>query len=208
MEPHNVPPAPPPISPHSGPQNQYDFIVNPHKPHRRSLFSGGSKKQRIIIAAAGLAGLLILVSIIMTVLNSAGKANTNDLVLAAQQQQELIRISDIGIKKSRTSSVKNKATTTKLTLESDQPALQAIVKKAKRVDSKVLKLGQDASTDQTLTAAEQANRFDEVFTATLQKELSEYQQTLKRVHDSSENTRNKQMLAAQYRNVGLLLNKQ
>lgn len=202
--PSGTPPAPPPITP-TRPSNAYDFLQDKPAPKRSLLPGGSSKKQRVILALIGLVLLFAAGGIIMNILRAPGRAAANDLVLAAQQQEELIRVAGIGEKDATSPDTKNLAVNTKLTLETDRTKLRAIVNKSKKLDPKLLALGRDSSTDRTLTSAKQANRFDEVFASTLKKELTEYQQTLKRVHDNASDRATKQVLAEQYAHVKLLI---
>jgi hypothetical protein len=201
MEPN---PAPPPMTP-TGPSNPYDFLHDSPKPKKSLLPSGNSKIQRIVIALIGAVLLIIIVVVVMSILSGPGKSVVNDMVLAAQQQQELIRIAEIGEKDATTPDTKNFVVSTRLTLESDKIRLHAIVNKSQKLDDKLLAQGKDSNSDKTLTTAKQTNRFDEVFTELLKKELREYQQTLKRVHDASSNKSNKAVLAEQFQHVGLLI---
>lgn len=202
MNENGTPPAPPPITPQK-PVNPYDFLED--KPRSKKpllpLPSGNSKVGRLIVVGVGVVLLFIIGMIVMAILSAPGQAATKDLVLAAQQQNELIRVADIGAKGASSPDIRNLAVNTKLTLSTDQSKLLAIVNKSKKVDAKVLALGKDNNTDRVLTAAKQSNRFDEVFKATLKKELAEYSNTLKRVHDNSSNSTNKQILADQYSHV-------
>lgn len=204
MDNQQLPPAPPPITP-TGPSSAYDFLRDKPASKKSLLPSGGSKMQRIVLALVGLALLFVIGVIFMNILNAPGRAAANDLLLAAQQQEELIRLAGIGEKDATSPDTKNLAVNAKLTLQTDRLKLQAIVNKSKKLDERILAQGRDSSTDKTLAAAKQANRFDEVFTSTLKKELLKYQQTLKRVYDNSNNQTNKQVLAEQYSHVKLLL---
>src|SRR5688572_9301031 len=101
MQQQNPSPAPPPITPNNDTQ-QYDFIFNPNQPTQKPLLpGGGSKKNRTLIVVAGTVILISLIMIIAGFISNLGKENTDALVSAAKQQQELIRIAEIGIQKSR-----------------------------------------------------------------------------------------------------------
>lgn len=204
MPPHDFPPAPPPITPGHDP---YAFITNPGTPAKKPklpLPQGNSTGQRVLIVALAVVFLIIIASVVMTILGSASKQAVNNMVLAAQQQEELRRISTIGVKDARTTPTKNLAATTLYTLESDKPKLHAIVNKETKLEKAILAQGKDEATTTILAEAKQTNRFDEVFTELLKKEMREYQSTLKKVHDSA-NKKNKPTLAEQYRNIGLLI---
>ena len=184
-------------------QPSYDFITNPAQAQKKSLLPGGgdSLQIRIIVVAAGLILLLIVGFIGMTLISSGGKSQQDALIKLTQQQAELVRISKIGIDKARDPAALNLATTTNFTLRSDQQALIVVAK----TPAKQLALGKNAKTDIALTAAEQANRFDEVFTQTLQTQLTAYQKNLKIAHEGASSKKTKTVLAEQYAHATSLL---
>lgn len=187
------------------PQPDYDFITNTnHTPKKSLLPKGNSKQSRILIVVGGVIILIILATIVMALISSAGNSNQKTLLTAAQQQAELIRVSKIGIDKARDPATINLAVTTNLSLQSDQAPLLAHVK----ASSKQLALGKNTKTDVALTTAEQSNKFDEVFTATLKTELAAYRKTLKTAYDGASGKKTKATLATEYKNAGLLLAQQ
>jgi hypothetical protein len=186
------------------PHPDYDFIVNAnHKPKKPLLPGGNSKQGRILIVGGGLMALLIIGVIVMSLISSAGKGNQETLLKAAQEQAELIRVSKIGIDKARDPATLNLAMTTNLSLQSDQAALLKHLK----TNSKQLALGKNTKTDVAFTNAEQSNRFDEVFTQTIQAELATYQKTLKSAYNGSSGKTLKATLAEQYTHAGVLVGK-
>jgi adenine-specific DNA methylase len=189
------------MQPHDNP---YQFITDAnHKPKKPMLPSGNSKQARILIVAGGVVALLIIGVIVMSLISSAGKGNQETLLKAAKEQAELIRVSKIGIDKARDPATLNLAMTTNLSLQSDQAALLKHVK----TSSKELALGKNTKTDIALTTAEQSNRFDEVFTQTIQAELTTYQKTLKSAYDGSSGKTLKATLAEQYTHASILTTK-
>jgi hypothetical protein len=200
-----LPPAPPPMTPAGG-QNPYDFIMN-EQPPKKSLFSGNSMKQRIMIVVGGGLVLLIIFMVIFSVLAGNKKTNIQELVAIAQQQSELIRISGIGVQKARSTTAKNLAITTQLSITSEQQALVATLKnQGRKLSSKDLALGKNSKTDTLLTQGEQNNRFDEVFIDEIQKELLAYQKSVKSAYQSATNTKVKQALQIQFKNASILAN--
>lgn len=187
---------------------EYDFIMNPgsNKPGKRPLLpAGNSMKQRIMVVAGGAIILLIIVFVVIALFSSAGNAGKAELTKAAQQQAEIIRISKLGIDKAHASPAKNLATTTNVSMQSDQVILLAALKKQGiKLSPAELAGGKNAKTDATLTAAEQANRFDESFIQTTQTLLAEYQKALKTAFDSSSDAALKEVLSTQFENAGLL----
>lgn len=204
MQPQQPSPAPPPVDPSSmGPQ--YDFIMNPDQPSKRSILpTGGSKKTRIIIVAIG-AGILLLVTLlIISLISNAGKADTEALVTAAKQQQELIRVAEIGVDKARTQDARNIAVTTKLALQSQQTEMQAAIKTAGLNPKKVLEGTENKKTTEQLTTAEQNNRFDDEFLKVMTASLIAYQKSVKSAYDGATSKKLKTALTTQYKSANTL----
>lgn len=200
MQPNAPSPAPPPVNP-------YDFLNDAPKAKKSLLPTGNSKQQRLIVVVLGLIGLLIAGVIIAAVLNGASNAPKVELTKAAQQQQELVRVATIGTQKARGAIARNLAVTTLYTMQSDQAGFQPVLKKEKlKLDKKTLALGVNPKTDQALTSAEAANRFDEVFTETLRKQLNEYRETLKKIDEISGSRSTKAIVAEDFEHTTLLLN--
>jgi hypothetical protein len=206
----NTPPAPPPVTPVPPQGNPYDFIVNPNQQQKKKLglpSTGGKndKLMRVVVILVAVVILITLAGFVMNLLGSSQRKNVNQLVTVAQKQTELIRVSEIGIKKARTNEAKNLAITTQLTLTSQQAALSEAVKKAGgKLENKTLALGKDTKTDQLLTQAEQSNNFDAVFLEKLKSELTEYAQSVKKAYDSSSSKKTKQALEIQFNNAATL----
>lgn len=203
----DTPPAPPPMQ--QMPQsNPYKFITNPAQQQKPKLSLPGGKNDKLMRVVVILVGIVILISLIMfgmNLLGSSKQKNINQLVTVAQKQTELIRVTEIGIKKAKTKEAKDLAMTTKLTLISQQSVLSDAVKKAgSKLDSKVLVLGKDSKTDQLLTQAEQSNNFDKVFLEKLKSELTEYAQSVKNAYDTTTSTKTKEALEIQFNNAVIL----
>ena len=203
----SAPPAPPPMQP-SGtpPSNPYDFIMNENAKPKRNLFpKGNSKNQRILIFGIGIALFFLLGIVLYSVLTASSSAGTTDMVNAAQQQQEIARIADIGIEKAKETDTKNTAIITAETIRSDQVALVAYLNKnGKKLSVKELSITRNGQTDTSLTEAEQINQFDSTFTSTLAKQVSKYQSTLKDAHDHTSSNAGKKILERMYNNAGSL----
>jgi len=201
---NSAPQAPPPAPMGTG-QPNYDFIFNQSKPGKKPLIPGGStKKGRIIIVAAGAVILLMVIMIIVGLVNSAGKADTASLVSAAKQQQELIRVANVGIDKAKTQDAKNIAITTLLALESEQDDMQTAITAAGLKPKDVLAGSQNAETDEALKTAEQNNRFDEEFLSIMTTSLTNYQRSVKAAYDGATSKKLKTALTTQYKSANIL----
>lgn len=202
----NTPPAPPPMQPGLPPQpdSQYDFIVNPGQPKKKTLLpSGYSKKQKVLFVIIGLVILFIGYSLLSSFLGGADKSNKEQLVSVVNQQRELIRISEIGVKKAKGTEARNLATTTQLSLISEQKELEAAVR---ALGVKVKGSGKNSKTDELFTKAEQANNFDAVFIEKLQADLLKYAKSVKTAYENNSSTKTKKDLEAQFNNAATLAN--
>jgi hypothetical protein len=186
--------------------SQYDFIMQ-----KKSMGDGGplnsaALRSRILIAFGGAIILLVVGAIVFSFIFKGGDKASADLLTAAQQQNELIRVADIGTKKSRSTATVNYATTTELSLQTDQRLLLANMKANKLgVSTKTLEATKNTATDSALTVADQNNSFDTAFTTTLQTQLNTYRQTIKRAYDATTNKKTKQLLSNCYAHVNTLL---
>jgi flagellar basal body-associated protein FliL len=189
------------------PTPDYDFILNAdQKPTKKPrLPSGNSKQSRILIVVIGAVALLIIAVIAMVFISNAGSAGKADLLKAAEQQAELIRISQLGVERAKGTTAKNLATTASFSLQSDQAILRsALSKNGITLSDKQLLAGKNEKTDAVLTSAEQSNKFDEVFIQTMQTQLKAYQQTLKSAYDSTGSKSLKTTLSTQFEHADLL----
>lgn len=202
---NNVPPAPPPYQPNNSGKNPYDFITNHGSSNKNGFTSSNSKKTRILITVGFISVLLIVGVLFWNFLSNSNGSLKNDYISLVQQQTEIIRVSEIGIKESRDSDTKNLALTTKLSLTSSQTKIINMAKKIGADTSKAtIALGKDPKTDALLTAASQNNKFDEVFNAKLTEMLVKYQQTIKSIFEQTSNKSSKETLNKAHANALLL----
>ncbi len=173
------------MDPNQIPQNtgQYDYILNAPTPKKANFFSGGKnggKKQTILYS---IIFVLVIVTIFVVVLSVFISANKKDYTLYKKildEQTEIIRITDLGYAKARSASIKNYATSIKSITTSEKTDTLAYLKGAGiKIDEKVLASKKDTNNDKTLTAAEQANQYDEKLTLVLNTLVISYQKDIK-----------------------------
>jgi len=209
----NVPPAPPPAPlPTGNGHDPYDFIFSSNQQPKRGLstmLSGNSKKQRVIIALFGSVVFIIMATVAFSLITSSGKSSTQALIELAQEQTELVRVTDTGVSKARSSAAKNLAITTRLSVHTSQLDTIALLKKSgHKLGVKQLGLKQSAQTDQQLSAAVTNNTFDEVFTELLHEQLVAYRASLQKIYKATTNKTKKQILQTSFNGVGLLIGDQ
>ena len=202
-------PTPPPFIPsgNKNNQNNYDFIFNPPAKKKKGLLPGSNTpKERLLMAAVGGGVLLIILLLVIGMLFS-GKSSTEALLDIAQRQTEIIRVSDLGLKKAKTSDARNLAINTKLTVQTSANfTLDRLEKLGEKIKPKTLALKTNTQTDQVLTNAGLNNKFDSTFVETLRSILTEYRQAVKKLYDTTSSQTEKQILAASFEGVTLLIN--
>lgn len=177
-------------------QPPYDFIMNSGAtPQKKGLLpSGMSKKQRIlIVAGAGLA-LLMIFGIVFNLLFNRPDPTLGASLKMAQQHTEVLRVADIGVKKARSSTTRNLASTVKLSMQSSEDKIVAIASKGRKIAAAQLNSAKDLKTDEALTTADQNNRFDEAFTETIHTQIRAYLAQLRTVYQASKSKEDKKVL--------------
>lgn len=199
-----IPTPPTPVAPH----NPYGFILEtPHK-KKRGIFkpNNNSTASRILFVVGGLFLLVIAASVLSSVLSKGSKDSVQTLTKLAAQQQEIIRIADLGIKGSIDPSLAAYAQTTKSTVQSHQTKVTGVLLRNKiKVTPLMLNAQKNTRIDTALVTASTANRFDTVYKDTLTAILTTYAADLKIDYNSTSTKSNKEIFGTAYNNTALLL---
>jgi hypothetical protein len=167
-------------------QSAYDFI---------NQTGGGSdtgKKKRIIVAAVGLL-FLISIGVLFFVLMFGNKQDTNQLLLPiAASQQDLIDITDAGLKDARDNKLLNASSSTNLVLASHSNITKGYLGKD---GSKAIKAYQNAEYKKALDEAASSGTFDKSYEAILSQRLDLYRQQLVTAYSKVEDAKVKKQLA-------------
>ena len=137
-------------------QNQYDFIMNDQPKGNGPAFLQ-NPKQRNLIAALFVLGVLLLVVIVFAFIMSLGRGNTSSLVDVAAYQTELIRISSTGVDEATESSTKNQASTLLAYTSTD---LSQLTSQIGSLNENQAVLRFTPTFDQELELAAQRNEYD------------------------------------------------
>lgn len=185
----------------------YAFITAaPQKQKKTLIPAPTSRKQRLILVGAGFTILLILLMVGFAIFSNIRSSGSKTLLGVAQSQQEIIRVSELGVRNSRDSATQGFAQSVALSLSSSQKELVTYLdKQGVKAGTKELGLKKDATTDKTLDTASQASRYDETLKETLKKELLEYQKEVKTVYDQSDSASAKKILQDSFNQVNVLL---
>lgn len=196
----------------SGPRSSdpYGFIMDAGTPAPKSKLpipmGSTSKNGRILIVIIGAVILAIIAAIVMAFLSSGGDQTIKDVTKLAQEQNELIRIADIGAKKAKGTEAQNLALTTKFTITSDQKqTLEYLSTQRHKVSSSILKATKNTQTDNALTVAAQNNNFDETFIKTIGSMLISYKSDVSKTYnDATARPNAKKLMTTLYNNINTL----
>lgn len=184
--------------------SQFDFIMNPNQPQKKSLLPSGPKQRLLLFVIAGAIALMFLI-ILFAIILGGRQTNTEQVVSLAQKQNEIVRIAAIGNTKAGGPEAQKLAALTSLTITTDQKKTTDWLSKQKtKVSSKDLAKGANSKTDAELTSAEQNGRFDEVFIKTLTAQLEDYRTSMQSTYPSLGAT-GKALLEQNDKNVELIL---
>jgi len=190
--------------------NPYDFILNgPPKKKRTIVPKGNSKKQRLIIMIGGGLALLTLLIIIFSLIFGGGGGGLANLEKTVKEQQEIMRVAQLGEKGARSTETQTFAISTKLTVSSSQSNILAyLADKGSEVKGKDLSENLDSKTDTKLKTATDNGEFDTVFTALLTAQLEAYKQNLAEYYDATSSKNQRQLLQEAYNQADGLLKKE
>jgi hypothetical protein len=173
------------MQPDEQPKPDYNFIMN-SQPAKKSLFGAGTQTSRLLMLVAGFGVLLAIFGLMLSLIFGGGTDNTDKLVAIAAKQTEIIRVAELGEKQATNTATKNYASAVKLSMTSaHQEVISLLSTKKRKVSQKELAASKDGDTDKALTMATQTNKFDEVFTETLQKQVLGYQRDVREVFNAS-----------------------
>ncbi len=189
-------------------QPNYDFIINPAKPGRRSLFAGNSLQQRLLLVGLGLLVLIIIATVIINLLSSTSDYGPS-FIAVAQEQQELIHLANQATASTQSkvsADNANLAATLQLAVTSGQSNLTSYLKRNHhKVTSQQLSARISAATDQQLAAAATAGTYDDTFKSVILAQLGQYQQALKLAYLKAQGPVGRKLLNDDYNQAQLLL---
>ena len=176
-------PAPPPPQ-----QNPYDYLLNPAVAPKKSTAFGGGKPNKLVMVLFVL-GILVLVIVAYSVFSSLTKKSYTSVIDLAERQNEIVRISELGIAKAHDPATLIYVSTIRNVTYSERTATLAfLAKKNNALSPKQLVLKQDSSIDKALTTAEQDNTYDQTLLEKLNVLIASYQRAEKNVTDYSGST--------------------
>jgi len=186
--------------------NQYDFIVNYGKSQSNNWLVNAPLKTRLLVAGVGAVILLLIVWVGIALLTGSGNTDVSNVVILAEEQTELSRISQDPVANATQESTQNLAVTIQLSLSSDQQAFVSYLTGFGAAPSpQVLATKQNKQTDAQLAAAKTAGTYDQTYISVAQQELTSYAKGLKQAYNASTDAKGRQLLNSAYEHAQLLL---
>lgn len=127
--------------------------------------------------------VLLIMGILLAVMSGGPSPTSVQLTTVAARQQELIRVSDIALKTSKSPATLATATTLKASLTSEQKQVLGLISDSgTKLEKGQLSIKQSKKTDETLNSAAQSNAFDSAYNDYLKNNLKAYQTELKELY--------------------------
>ncbi len=184
---------------------QYNFIMNPAKPHKPALIAGGSALKRGGIIAGGLA-ILVILAIVVASIFSSGKNTAKVFIPVMQQQTELIRITTAAGLVTTQQNTQALTNAVNLSLTSAQQQLATYLSQNhQKIKPATLALAHNKTADTQLTNAQANDTYDSTLNGILQNDLNSYSQALKTAYAANPGPKGRQLLSKQYDAAQLLL---
>ena len=183
----------------------YTFILDAQAPPKRSAFASMSTLKRVLVIGGAVALGIVLVLTVLSLFAPKDDAVTL-LTTLVQEQQEIVRVADLGSQSANGASVRNLATNVSLSVGSDQTQMMQYLSSIKKpVNKKKLAIKYDAKTDQTLQSARQTNTFDHATVQSLQMLLVEYRANLNSTYQGVKGPKAREQLKNSYQAADLLI---
>lgn len=196
-----------PMQQPSAPQNPYGFIMNPDQQPKRPLF-GGSSKTRLIIVVAGVFLLIVIAFIVMSIFSSMSSSGTEQLKLVYAEQQEVIRIAEMGAKDARSSDTRNFATTTLFATQTSQQQIgKTITSQGVKLKPEDISAKKNSKVESILTGAAANNRYDETIRELLEKQIASYSQALQTAYNENTGQQTQAALSDAFKSTSVLIAK-
>ncbi len=186
--------------------NPYGFILNAPHPPKNKFIKPNSLRSRLLLVVGGGLVLIFLIVGISSFIHRTSKANTTALISLVAQQQEIIRIANLGVTGSSDFLIQSRAETAALSVGTQQTGLTKYLKARKVILTPLLLNSKlDPKTDADFKTATANNRFNDVFSQKLKDILTLYAQNIKKNYTNANGPVIKAQLNESYKSTVLLL---
>ena len=204
-----VPPIP--ANPNTGStgHNPYEFIVASNNNPKTGklglkLGAGQSFLLRVSIVLGGVVILVIVAAVLVAILTPKG--STPGLTLAAERQQEIIRVSTLATRQVSGQDTSNFVNNVNISItSSQQQVINYLSKHGVKIPPKTLALDEDSQTDTLLTNAASAGTYDSVAAQELASQLKTYENLLRDTYKQTSSAQAKQLMKDSFTSADNLL---
>lgn len=195
-----------PMQQQPAPQNPYGFIVDPQQPQKRPFLSGNSTQSRMLIVGGAVLLLIIIGVAVSTIFSSINNRGTNQLKTVYAEQQEVIRIAEMGAREARSSDTRNFAITTQFAVQTSQTEIDTLLKTRKaKLKPEEINIKKNDKLETLLTSAAANNRYDETIHELLQKQITSYSQALQAAYEGNKGQQTRSTLTEAFQSATLLI---
>jgi GrpB-like predicted nucleotidyltransferase (UPF0157 family) len=164
----------------------YDFFLEPQQKPKKKAIKVGSKFNKILLIVGGLVVVMMAIIIITNLTQSSNKQAAAEFNSIATNQQEIIRVSNLGMLHVGSDSLKNFSSTAIADMTSSQLKLIDYAdKNGVNIDTKLLAASSNPRIDKSLDAAEAASTYDSTFQALMQELLKDHQTKLEQIQKTA-----------------------
>lgn len=192
--------------------NPYDFIINPETPVKHPLsgklpdFSSNPILAKYFVAIGGFIVIFIFIGLIILI-HDISKPNVAALINLTAQQQEIVRVANLGQEDVTQTSNQNLAIDTSLTVQTQQRQLIGLLaQNGTTVSQKQLLLDTNANTTEQLNNALNNSTVDLEFAQIMQNELQGYLNSLNQLSITAPTRAEKLLMENDYLQTKLLIN--
>ncbi|MDQ2973355.1 MAG: hypothetical protein M3Q79_02650 [bacterium] len=183
---------------------QYDFILESSPKPNRFGSGGNSAKKRIFIVAAGALTLIVIATVVISIITSAGKQTFDDSIRLVALQKKMLQASSEAISTSPNADTRSIAATLNSSILSDNVRLESFL--ATNGQQKLVKTLPltDTTIKENLARAASNNDFDTTYNRIIDDLIADYIAELKSSNENSKSVNEKAILEASFQNVSLL----
>ncbi|MDQ3093755.1 MAG: hypothetical protein M3Q70_01075 [bacterium] len=183
---------------------QYDFILESSPKPSRFGSGGNSTKKRIFIVVAGALTLIVIATVVISLITSAGKQTFDDSIRLVALQNRMLQASSEAISTSPNADTRSLAATLNSSILSDNVRLERFLNS--NGQQKLIKTlpTSDTTIKESLARAASNNDFDTTYNKIIDDLLAKYIAELKSSNENSKSVSEKAILEASFQNVSLL----
>jgi hypothetical protein len=183
-------------------QNDFNFILDSSQNQTGGPAFLQDPKKRNIIAVLFVGGVLLLVMLIIIIISSLTSKNTASLVDVAVLQNEIVRITKLGLADASDPAVRVKVSTIGAFMQSDFTKTSSfLASNGRELDPEALALTQDTAVDESLESAALRNNFDETLLDEIDKKSASYKVALQKAINEASSESEKNLLNTAASNI-------